>query len=162
MANVTVPTSAPGVWPAETASIDETVYAQVEADVLRRKQGDLLEAVDARDAADLQDRLDRAAPKITAAPDDAEAAEGDDDVAFTVGFSGDPAPEVTWYSSVGGAPRTKLVAGGDIAIVTDADSSTLTFDNLVLAQDGTTIEVEVRNFKGSVSASATLSVSEAP
>lgn len=159
MANVTVPTSPPGVWPAETASIDETVYARVEADVLRRKSGDLLEQISERDRLDLAEKATHKAPKITTALVDYEAEDEEANVEFEVEFSGDPAPEVNWYLTLDGL-RTKLADDTDYNIATDADSSLLTIVAAALAQDGAVIEAVVRNYKGEVSSSATLTVVE--
>lgn len=159
MANFTVPTSPPGVWPVETATIDTVIYGQVEADVLRKRQGDLLVAVDQRDRLDNIEKSTHRRPKATVALANVSAYATNDGVTFTVEFSGDPVAEVNWYRTEVGGVRTLLAdSDTDVGIVTDTDSSVLTLDNLVVGQNGTVIEVELRNYKGTAISSATLTV----
>ena len=161
MANIPVVTSPKGVWPAETVSVDETVVAQVQAALLRLPTGTIAEMRDATFEADNREKVTHDAPKITTELVDVDADEADDDVAFTVEFTGDPEPEVRWYGVQSGV-STLYVDGGDIDIATTAGQSVLTLDNLVPEQDATTIRVEVRNYKGAVVSEAALTVAEAP
>ena len=166
MANIPVVTSPRGVWPAETVSVDETVVAQVQAALLRLPTGTIAEMRDATFEADNREKVTHDAPKIvTALVDVEDAVVADDNVAFTVEFTGDPVPEVRWYGVLSGV-STLYVDGGvagtaNVDITTTSGQSVLTLSNLVEGQDGTTIRVEVRNYKGAAASEATLAVAEA-
>lgn len=156
MANIPVITSPNGVWPQETIQVDDAVVAAVEGAVLRRPIGTLHEQRRTRSELDMAEKVTHTVPKITANPSNQTAAAGGS-ANFVVQFSADPAAEVRWYGTKGGVD-TLYVVGAGVAITTNATQSTLALSSLVSGQNGTTVRAEIRNYKGAVVATATLTV----
>lgn len=148
MANLTVVTSPPGVWPKTTASIADTTVAQVTADVLRKKSGDLAELIDAQDQADATAKAANKAPTVTAWTGNLSVVHPAT-ATFNVTATATPSPEYRWYKTAPNGPRT-LVAGNV--------TSTLTTAATVVGDNGTVYEVEVRNYKGTIVKTANLTV----
>lgn len=141
MANVNVPTTPPGAWPKTTVAIDETVYAQVEADVLRRKPGELVEGTAKRDAADMVLRAGHTPPKITLQPTDETVVLETTDAVFDITVTGSPAPQVEWQVDQGdGVWR-------HVAYTTDLTINSLTATE---EMDGWAYRAIVSNYKGEV------------
>lgn len=141
MANVNVPTTPPGVTPVQTVAISDVTYAQVEADVLRRKPGEILEGAAARDQADMVLRAGYAAPAITLQPTDETVTITTTDATFDITVTGSPTPEVEWQVNHGDGVWRHVAFITDLVI--DKDEATL-------AMDGWEYRAVVKNYKGTV------------
>lgn len=141
MANVNVPTTPPGAWPVATTPVDEAVYAAVEADVLRRKPGELLEGTSKRDAADMVLRAGHTVPEITLQPTDETVVLETTDATFDITVTGSPAPAVEWQVDKGDGRWEHVAYTTDLVI----NSLTATED-----MDGWHYRAIVRNYKGGV------------